>query len=542
MRRPSSLLLASSMLVWLATAPAFAQQPAPPPPQADAPGNAQRGDEETDVAANPAGIVVTGSRLTQRFQDSLQPLALITADTIDKRGFTNVAEAIDTLPGTAGSVTPAGGQAAFGVGQSFANLLGLGTSQTLTLVNSCRFVTSNPLALQSNAGAGLQVDLNAIPTALINRIEQIFVGGAPVYGADAIAGTVNIILKRDFQGVALDGQYGISERGDGAIYRIRGTVGTNFGPDNRGNIAVSAEYISNAGVLANARERTAAQYTFATNPLNRTGTDGIPGSILIRDWRFPFTNTSGIPLARNGPTPSGVDLAAALPGVIASPGAPIVRTHNFPAGALENILTVPDPTGSGRFVPATFTRTGDLVPYNPGQVLRGYSDAVLGPATQCVDPLTGQVITPRPATCVRPALAADTFAIGGDGINLGDFAQITSELKRVVAYGTARYELADGLSLFAEGNYYQGEARELVNQPTFNALTFGGDSGPVAVRADNPFLTAAQQATINAALTRAGVALPPRRRAHLYLSRQPRLDRRPPPRERDRALPRGRRL
>lgn len=514
MRRLLSTLLAGSAL--LPAAPAVAQTP---PPQ-DTATAAQPGDEDTDIATAPDDIVVTGSRLTQRFEDSLQPLALITADTIDKRGYTNVAEAIDSLPGTANSVSAAGGQAAFGVGQSFANLLGLGTSRTLTLVNSRRFVTSNPLALQSNAGAGLQVDLNAIPTALIDRVEQIFVGGAPVYGADAIAGTVNIVLKRNFEGLILDGQYGIAEQGDGATYRLRGTAGANFGPDDRGNIAVSAEYIDNAGVLANARERTAAQYTFATNPLNRTGTDGIPGSILIRDWRFPFTNTSGIPLARNGPTPSGVDLAATLPGAVVSPGQPIVRTHNFPAGALENILTIADPANPNRFVPATFTPTGDLVPYNVGQVLRGFSDAVLGPATQCVDPVTGQVVTPRPATCVRPALAADTFAIGGDGINLGDFAQVTSELKRVVAYGTARYELTDGVRLFAEGNYYHGKGRELVNQPTFNAPTFGGDSGPVAVQTDNPFLTATQQATINAALTRAGVALPPGGGARtFYLSR-----------------------
>src|SRR3546814_20483662 len=88
----------------------------------------------------------------------------------------------------------------------------IGLQRTLTLVNGRRFVSANSAASVGNSSAGSQVDLNLIPAGLVDRVETIAIGGAPIYGSDAIAGTVNIILKDDFDGVQLSGLAGINEK------------------------------------------------------------------------------------------------------------------------------------------------------------------------------------------------------------------------------------------------------------------------------------------------------------------------------------------
>ena len=96
-------------------------------------------------------------------------------------------------------------------------MYGLGSQRTLTLVNGRRFVSGNTSSADNTAsngavgGPGTQVDMNVIPTKLIDHVEVISVGGAPVYGADAIAGAVNIILKKDYQGLDVDGQVGATQ-------------------------------------------------------------------------------------------------------------------------------------------------------------------------------------------------------------------------------------------------------------------------------------------------------------------------------------------
>src|SRR3546814_8328317 len=122
----------------------------------------------------------------------------------------------------------------------FVNMFSLGSQRTLTLVNGRRFVSANSAAASGNASAGSQVDLNLIPTGLVDRVETIAIGGAPIYGSDAIAGTVNIILKDNFDGLQISGLAGLNEDGDSSQYAIRGLAGTNFS-EGRGNIVVGVE-------------------------------------------------------------------------------------------------------------------------------------------------------------------------------------------------------------------------------------------------------------------------------------------------------------
>lgn len=221
-------------------------------------------DDDTSVANTATGtpdagqaVIVTGSRIARRNYTEIEPTITVTSREIEDRGFSTLGQALNEQPsfGVPGA-SPVGGQSAFGPGQNFVDFFSLGSQRTLTLVNGRRFVGSNTSSIFGPTGSGgSQVDLNIIPTKLIDRVETIAVGGAPIYGSDAIAGTVNIVLRRNYKGIELDGQYGISEQGDNPDYRVRLLAGTNFA-DGRGNIVVSGEYNKQEGLLFTDRAST----------------------------------------------------------------------------------------------------------------------------------------------------------------------------------------------------------------------------------------------------------------------------------------------
>ncbi|MEI9851482.1 MAG: TonB-dependent receptor plug domain-containing protein [Sphingomonas sp.] len=111
------------------------------------------------------------------------------------------------------------------------DLRGLGSLRTLTLVNGRRFV--------SGIATANSVDTSAIPTDLIERLEVTTGGASAVYGSDAVAGVVNFVLKKDFEGLQLRAQAGITEEGDGAKYKLSATWGTQFA-GGRGHLTLFA--------------------------------------------------------------------------------------------------------------------------------------------------------------------------------------------------------------------------------------------------------------------------------------------------------------
>jgi iron complex outermembrane receptor protein len=213
--------------------------------------NAQTSDED-DMFEDVEEIIVTGSRIPRSGFDTLQPAIVIDSQFLDDRGFTDVATALNELPafGVPGNSTQ-GTQASQSVGQNFVNLYGLGSQRTLTLVNGRRFVAGNSPSLAIGANAGAQVDLNMIPTVLVERIETISIGGAPIYGADAIAGTVNIIMKDDFEGFDIRSSYGISQEGEMEESVFSVAWGANSA-DGRGNLTLAVEHSDREGMIENA--------------------------------------------------------------------------------------------------------------------------------------------------------------------------------------------------------------------------------------------------------------------------------------------------
>jgi outer membrane receptor protein involved in Fe transport len=284
-------------------------------------------------------IVVTGSRIARPDDERLQPTVIISSEFLNLRGYTNVIDALDELPEfgePANSLV--GGQYSEGVGQSFANLYSLGSHRTLTLVDGLRFVSSaSPSINGPLGGVGEQVDLNVIPTALIDRIEIASIGGAPVYGSDAIAGTVNIILKHDYQGAQIDAEGGISGFGDAGEYRVRSLAGQNFA-DGRGNVTLNIELARADGLMASQRPRTDEDLVFAPP----TGPSPYQ-DVLYSNTRFANYAPGSLPLVDDG-------LLSANP--------------NF---AIRNSAGQPLAFSGGR-----------LVPYNPGTFTPNYYSAVGG--------------------------------------------------------------------------------------------------------------------------------------------------------------------
>ena len=251
-------------------------------------------------------VVVTGSRIPVAGFDTLQPAQTVSSQTIIDQGYSNVGQALDTLPGfgVAGN-NNTGQQSAAQVGEQFVNLYNLGAQRTLVLVDGRRFVSGNapvPVGTFGGAAPGQEVDLNDIPLALIDHVEVVSVGGAPIYGADAIAGTVNIILKKNFQGISLETQYGQTKYNDGKTYSGRFLAGANFA-DDKGNITLAVEYNQQDGLTLANRPDT-LPYETQQAPLKGSAGCGY-NECLVSHATVPSIFPGGIPDSGPGTANSG---------------------------------------------------------------------------------------------------------------------------------------------------------------------------------------------------------------------------------------------
>lgn len=396
----------------------------------------------TDAAGEEMQIV-TGSRIARRDIESSSPIQIVDAKALDTRGFTTLADALNELPafGVPGASPVGFGQSGFGAGQSFVNFLGLGSQRTLTLVNGRRFVSSNTGSVFGPTGTGgSQVDLNTIPTKMIERVETVAAIGAPIYGSDAIAGTINIILKKNFEGIDLDGQYAGATRGDAPNWRLRALVGKNFA-EGRGNITLGGEYSKSQGLLFNQRAATISDNRFGPAPV----AGGPFAQVPYNDWRVPSIATTGVPLVGDfiSTSPQQSSLFFGDP------------TLNFGVNGANNSQL-------------KFDSAGNLIPIDFG------------------------------GTIGRPG-AFNLFTSGGNGYRLTDVQNLLTDLQRWNATATVSYEISNKVRMFAEGWYSVSEGRNLASQPTYQYAFFGnaGDpDGNLIIPLSNPFLSAAARTAI----------------------------------------------
>ena len=240
-------------------------------------------------------IVITGSRIPRAGFDTLMPALVIDGEFIEDRSFTDLGSALNELPafGAAGNNFQNGTneQSAFSVGQVFVDFFGIGSQRTLTLVNGRRFVSSNTPATSSTAlvttTSGLQVDMNNIPVSLIDRVETVAVGGAPIYGADAIAGTVNVIMKQDFEGFDIRSNYGISAEDEMEETSFSVAWGVNSG-DGKGNIVLAVEHSDRAGMVQSDMPHLARGWQF------RDTNDPDFDQTLIQPGRANIVSNGGV--------------------------------------------------------------------------------------------------------------------------------------------------------------------------------------------------------------------------------------------------------
>lgn len=253
--------------------PALAQQ-STPAGSTTAPGSAA--DPATNDTANGEEIVVTGSRIrVARKLDQAVPVTSVTAvELLGARGDVSLGDALNQLPQLRSTFSQANSTGSIGTaGLSLLDLRGLGTSRTLTLVNGRRVVSAVP--------GSYTPDVSTIPYDLIERVDIVTGGNSAIYGSDAIAGVANFILRRNFEGVRLRAQGGISTYGDRGTYLLSGIAGHNF-LDGRLNVTVSGEY-------------TRANSVFYEDRAYLGAYGGVPGFITSEITTAPNRNFDGIP-------------------------------------------------------------------------------------------------------------------------------------------------------------------------------------------------------------------------------------------------------
>lgn len=235
-----------------------------------------------DAAAEEAeaAIVVTGSRISRPDLEVSSPVNVVTSEEIDLRQPNAAEDLLRDLPSVRPSLGPSVNNGSDG--SATVNLRGIGDNRTLVILDGRRIV---PFGLDG------VVDLNVIPTGLVERVDVVTGGASSVYGADAVAGVVNFITKRNFEGVQLSGNYRISEAGDAIQYRGDLLLGANMA-DGRGNVVLGIGYGKRNPLLHT--ERKIAEFPISSvNGLFQGSTGAVPA--IFQSGLASATNPTGLP-------------------------------------------------------------------------------------------------------------------------------------------------------------------------------------------------------------------------------------------------------
>lgn len=266
-------------------------------------------------------VQVTASRVGRAGYSAPTPTTVLDAEQIAAQGATNIAQMLNQLPELKATTTPTtNGIRAATPGANFANMRGLGPTRTLVLVDGRRFVPQVATVLP-----GYQVDMNQIPALLIQRTDVVTGGASAQWGSDAVAGVINLVLAKNFQGFKAELQGGASEYGDDQEYRAGFLAGTSL-LGGRGHVEVAFDVQDNNGTGdANSRPWGRKGYQVQTNncgadqgPFSASAAcggvfNGQPNLLISPDVRFSAITPGGLildgPLAGTQFGPGG----AAMP-------------------------------------------------------------------------------------------------------------------------------------------------------------------------------------------------------------------------------------
>ncbi|KQS51462.1 MULTISPECIES: TonB-dependent receptor domain-containing protein [unclassified Sphingomonas] len=266
------LLAAATPLAFiLSTAAGFAQDATTTTDaSATAPAPATIAPQETKAEpADATGqeIVVTGSLFRRTDTETPSPVTVLTTQTLQRAGITNINDAVRSISADGAGSISTGFQNGFSAGGAAVSLRGLGVSSTLVLIDGLRS-TNFPL---NDDGHNAYVDLNSIPFSAVERIEVLKDGASSSYGADAIGGVVNIIMKKHVVGVSGTAEGGISELGDGGRYRANLTAGIGDYDRQGFNFYVNGEYQKDTAISVSDRK-------FPFNTLDLSSIGGVDGN------------------------------------------------------------------------------------------------------------------------------------------------------------------------------------------------------------------------------------------------------------------------
>lgn len=228
---------------------------------------AAAGKEEPQGGNRLDAVDVTGSRLKRVDYEGAQPVTVIGREDIVRSGLTNIGDLLGKIAAAGATVNTTFATLALSGGETNLDLRNLGANRVLVLVNGHRWVNG------LNSTGTSTVDLNNIPVAVIERIEVLKDGASAIYGSDAIAGVVNIITRKNLEGVEFSSQYGLYEQGDGARQQHEISFGKSFAQTN---IFANLSYAQEASVKTTTREISAYPVVGAgSNRLSSFGPNGL---------------------------------------------------------------------------------------------------------------------------------------------------------------------------------------------------------------------------------------------------------------------------
>ncbi|MDR7256183.1 iron complex outermembrane receptor protein [Sphingomonas sp. BE270] len=449
-RKARLLTGAASTALLLAAVPAFAQDQQPAAPStAPVPEQAQ-----PDTGSQGQDIVVTGSLIRNSAAATAAPINTLTAQDFANRGQNTIAEALQTIPANgAGTMTRAWNSFGFATGATAVSLRGLTTGNTLTLFDGLRSAIY-PLG---DDGQRSFVDLNTIPQSVVEKVDVLQDGASATYGADAVAGVVNVVVKKEIVGLHANASAGISQRGDGGETRADLTYGYGKLSEQGFNFYVNAEFQHD-------------------NP------------IYARDRGYPWNTNNYSAICKAGGT------------------------------CLPN-ETINGIQGDGSFGGLGSTRVPVARPYLNGSPVAGSQFQLLNPAAGCRD-LTAITLTPA-QQAQAAAAGTPTGSLVCSQDNVKDYLLEIPEEQRFGATAHLTVNVGSKAQAYLMGNFYETQTNSSISPLSFAGQTAAGGTqftlSPVllpvyvcprgttvactaangTLNPNNPFAALGQQARVN---------------------------------------------